>query len=228
MCEFTVRDIAEIIVGYAAVCAAAAASNHTSNLLLDGLPVYDFDTDTLNGWIGGARGAAVWDSANKVLGNGAMRIDVTNMLGNWADPVVKNAALGDAPWALNSNLVAWVRASGAVWADYLRPCLVMTVGGGATNLNYELYANGLPGHVVLDDAWHPYVYAYDPAWLSNALWLSLAYQVTTSGEPIGGYFYVDNMRLLPGIVPEPALALLACLSLLTLSLRKPISQGTHR
>ena len=175
-----------------------------SNELLGGISLYDFETPTLNGWAGSKRGIASWETNTAALGTGCMRVDVTNTTGNWSNPVSKGGAWSDAAWANNSDLVVWIRASANVWSNNLRPYLVLIVGYGATNISYEVNAGGSPGYVTLDDVWHPYYYTYDPAIFTNAIALTIQYQLTTTGSPTGKYFYVDNIRLLPGnSAPDP-------------------------
>jgi hypothetical protein len=194
-----------------------------TDLLNAGIALYPFDTTTLDGWSGTKRGALAWDSVEKVQGAGSMLVDVTNSIGNWANVAARNNAHEDAAWDLNSNLVAWIRASGSVWSNYLRPYIVFGVTFAATSHTYELNANGGAGYVSLDDAWHPYIYTYDPIWITNALAVNLTLSVTTAGEPTGKYFHIDNIRLLPGIIPEPGmLALVGTLAVLGLSIRRRV------
>jgi hypothetical protein len=194
-----------------------------TDLFNAGIALYPFDTTTFDGWSGTKRGALTWDSVEKVQGAGSMLVGVTNAIGNWADVAVRNNAHHDAEWALNSNLVAWIRASGSVWSNHLRPYIVFGVTFATTSHTYELNANGGSGYVTLDDAWHPYIYAYDPIWITNALAVNLTLSVTTVGEPTGNYFYIDNIRLLPGIIPEPGVpALVGTLAALGLSVRRRV------
>lgn len=192
-----------------------------TNLLDAGILLYGFNTNTLDGWAGTKRGALTMDETTKVEGTASLRLDITNAIGNWANPGFRNPAIGDAPWELNSNLVAWIRASDTVWSNSLRPYLVFGLTYASTSFAYEINADGGDGHITLDDQWHPYSFAYDPAWLSNATALNLSFQVTTVGSPIGKYYHIDDVRLLPGIVPEPvAAAVLALGSLVALRRRR--------
>jgi len=169
-----------------------------SDQLEEGLPVYAFDTPDLDGWASYRRGVATWCETNRVLGAGAMQIDVTNAVGNWANTAQKGSALADAPWALNSSLTVWI-AAGPEWSNNFSPQLLMAVPG----TNYRIYASENSGHVILDNKWHPYTYAYNPAWIASASSLSLTWDVTCVGSPSGKTFFVDNMRLRPGNAPDP-------------------------
>lgn len=133
-----------------------------------------------------------------------MQIDVTNAFGNWANVAQHSGALLDGQWLLNSNLMVWLRAESS-WSNNLAPQLMMS--SGTTNL--RIYASENGGHVTCDGKWHPYTYAYTPALFASAAALSLTWEVTCDGTPKDQTFYIDNIRLRPGIVPEPMAALSA-------------------
>jgi len=196
-----------------------------TNYLYAGVAVYPFETNTLDGWRGSTRAMVSWTTNDTVLGEGAMQVDVTNAVGNWANTALRLNAIDDAAWTLNTNLVFWLRASSNQWLTTLIPELSFSMS--VTSITVR--ASGT-GQMLLDNAWHPYLFTYDPDWLVGEYNLNFSLNVVVAGgdTPTGRTFYVDNVRLLPGNVPEPAVALLACLSLLMLRLRKPLNQGTFR
>ena len=173
------------------------------DVLTNGLALYSFDDASLDGWASYRRGVVSWSQTNTALGPGAMQIDVTNAVGNWANCARRSNALEDGPWAKNSNVLAWIRAD-MTWSNDLAPQLLL----GMPGTNIRIYANENGGHVLLDDEWHPYTYTYDPAALAGAGSLDLTWEVTCAGTPAGKAFYVDNMRLLPGIGENPETNLL--------------------
>lgn len=177
-----------------------------SDRLLEGVEVYGFDTNTMDGWASYRRGVAAWDTNNPALGVGCMQVTVTGAVGNWANCAQKTGALGDGPWELNSNIMVWIRADAGTSNNFAPQLLV---NFGPTNV--RIYASESGGHVARDGVWHPYTYPYNPALADAATMLTLTWDVTCDGSPIDNTFFIDNIRLLPGIVPEPAVAVVLAL-----------------
>lgn len=175
-----------------------------TNLLHIGSSVYSFDTG-IDGWQSTVRSVVDQETTFTALGAGAMRVEVTNAIGNWANAAVRADAFYDDWWEFNTNCVIWFAASPSLWHSTLSPQLTFVMD----DTNITVLPHGAPT-ITIDGEWHGYQYIYDPDIFTNTISFDLSLEIAVSGgdTPTGGVLFVDNIRLVPGVVPEPAFLLL--------------------